>query len=195
VVILASPHARPFAEGGHDDGRALIEPADEVEQKLATGLGQGQIAEFIQHDEVHPGQTLGESSLPSVAGLGLEAIDEIDYVEEAAAGTGSDAACGDGNGQVGFACASAANQNDVALLGDGAAASEIIDKSQRFVRPNGSRCHRGIGLNLDRSSDCAGCDHVLVVVEAHRHRVEAVEAAGIGNEFGAFYVPDHVDLP
>lgn len=124
-------HARPFAEGeigGHDDGGALIEPADEVEEKLATGLGEGQIAEFIQHNEVHPGQMLGEPSLPSVAGLGLEAIDEVDYVEEAAAGTGSDAASGDGNGQVGFACAGAANQHDVALLGDEAAASKIIDE-------------------------------------------------------------------
>ncbi|SDF01396.1 hypothetical protein SAMN05216337_104255 [Bradyrhizobium brasilense] len=72
---------------------------------------------------------LGEPSLPSVAGLGLEAIDEVDDLEEAAAGTGSDAASGDGNGQVGFACAGAANQHDVALLGDEAAASEIIDES------------------------------------------------------------------
>lgn len=58
----------------------------------------------------------------------------------------------------------------------------------------------GIGLNLDRSSDCAGCDRVLVVVEAHqaghrdrcRHRMEAVEAA---NEFGAFgfeHFPDRL---
>lgn len=60
----------------------------------------------------------------------------------------------------------------------------------------------GIGVNLDRSSDCAGCDRVLVVVEAHqaglrrcRHRMEAVEAAGIGNEFGAFgfeHFPDRL---
>jgi hypothetical protein len=53
------------------------------------------------------------SNLLSVAGLGLEAIDEVDYVEEAAAGTGSDAASGDGNGQMSFAGAGAANQHDV----------------------------------------------------------------------------------
>ena len=48
----------------------------------------------------------------------------------------------------------------------------------------------GIGMNLDRTPDCAGRDRVLVVVEAHqaglrdrcRHRVESVEPAGIGNE-------------
>src|SRR6476469_7969651 len=61
----------------------------------------------------------------------------------------------------------------------------------------------GIGLNFDWPSDCAGCDRVLVVVEAHqaglrdrcRHRMEAVEAAGIGNEFAAFgfeHFPDRL---
>ena len=37
-------HARPFAEcqiGGDDDGGALVEPADEVEQELAAGLAKG----------------------------------------------------------------------------------------------------------------------------------------------------------
>jgi hypothetical protein len=40
--------AGPFAEGeigGDDDRGALVEPADEVEQELAAGLGEGQIAE------------------------------------------------------------------------------------------------------------------------------------------------------
>ena len=38
---------RPFAEGqvgGDDDRGALVEPADEVEQQLASGLGEGQVA-------------------------------------------------------------------------------------------------------------------------------------------------------
>ena len=75
-----------------------------MEQQLAAGLGKGPISEFIQHDEVHPGQMFGKPSLPSVAGLGLEAIDEVDYVVEATAGAGTDAASGDCDGQVGFAC-------------------------------------------------------------------------------------------
>ena len=48
--------ARPFTEGeirGDDDRGALVEPADEVEQELAAGLGEGQIAEFVEDDEVH----------------------------------------------------------------------------------------------------------------------------------------------
>ena len=40
--------ARPFAEGeigGDDDRGALIEAADQVEQELAAGLGEGQVSE------------------------------------------------------------------------------------------------------------------------------------------------------
>ncbi len=48
----------------------------------------------------------------------------------------------------------------------------------------------GIGVDLDRPPDRAGGHRVFVVVEAHqaglgdrrRHRVESIEAAGIGNE-------------
>jgi hypothetical protein len=39
-------HAGPFTEGevrGDDDGGAFVEPADEVEQELCAGLGEGQI--------------------------------------------------------------------------------------------------------------------------------------------------------
>ena len=124
-------HTGPLAEGkvGRDDhGGSLVEPADEVEQKLAAGLGERQIAEFVQHDEVHPGQVLGEPALTSAAGLGLEAVDEVDHIVEAAAGAAADAASCDGYGKMGLAGSSTADQDDVALLSDEAAASEIIDE-------------------------------------------------------------------
>ena len=47
--------ARPFAEGevGRDDDRgALIETADEMEQQLPAGLGEGEIAEFVEDDSL-----------------------------------------------------------------------------------------------------------------------------------------------
>ena len=61
----------------------------------------------------------------------------------------------------------------------------------------------GVSLDLDRAPNGAGCDRVLVVVEANqtglrdrcRHRMEAVEPAGIGNELGAFgfeHLPDRL---
>src|SRR5688500_956340 len=74
---------------------------------------------------------LGDTTLTSVAGLDLEAIDEVDHVVEAPASTGSDAASGDGDGQMGLTGAGTADQNGIALLGDEAAAGEIID--QRLV--------------------------------------------------------------
>jgi hypothetical protein len=81
-------YARPFTEGetgGDDDRGALIKAADEVEQELAAGLGERQIAEFIEDDEVHAGQMICESPLPAAAGLGLEWVDEIDDVVEPSA--------------------------------------------------------------------------------------------------------------
>ena len=71
----------PFTEGeigGDDDGRALVEPADEMEQKLATGLSERQVAEFVEDDEVHPGQMLGDTTLPSVTGLDLQAVESAE---------------------------------------------------------------------------------------------------------------------
>jgi hypothetical protein len=65
-------YARPFTEGeigGDDDRGALIETADEVEQELAAGLGERQIAEFIEDDELHAGQLIGEPSLPAASGV------------------------------------------------------------------------------------------------------------------------------
>ena len=111
----------PFAEGeigGDDDRGALVEPADEVEQELAAGLGEGQIAEFVENDEVEAGQMIGEPPLPSVAGLGLQLVDEIDDVVEPAAGAGTDAGAGDGDGQMRLAGPGAADEDDIALLGD-----------------------------------------------------------------------------
>ena len=67
-------HAGPFTEGeigGDDNGRSLVEPADEVEQELAAGLRERQVAEFVEDDEVHPGQMLGDTTLPSITGLDL----------------------------------------------------------------------------------------------------------------------------
>ena len=51
-------HAWPFSEGEvgrHDDGRAFVQSADQMEEKLAAGLGEGQITELVQDDEVEPG--------------------------------------------------------------------------------------------------------------------------------------------
>jgi hypothetical protein len=71
---------------------------------------------------------IGEPSLPTVAGFGLEPIDEIDHVVKPPADAGADAASGDGDGKMGFAGAGPADQHGIALLGDEAAAGEVVHK-------------------------------------------------------------------
>src|ERR1700686_4558360 len=99
-----------------------------MEQELPAGLSEGQIAKFIEDNEVHPGEVVGDPTLPSVAGLGLEPVDEIDHVEEPPADTGPDAASSDGNGQMGLAGAGPADQDGVTLLGDKVTAGKLVDE-------------------------------------------------------------------
>ena len=46
-----------------------------MEQQLASGLGEGQVAELVEDDEVAPGQLIGEPALAAGAGFGLEPVD------------------------------------------------------------------------------------------------------------------------
>jgi hypothetical protein len=92
--------ARPIAEGeigGDDDRAALVEPADEMEQQLAAGLGEGKIAEFIEDDEVEAREIIGDAALATSAAFGLELVEEVDGCEEASARSGADAASCDGD--------------------------------------------------------------------------------------------------
>src|SRR5690606_28742370 len=117
--------------GGDDDAGTLVELRDEVEEQLPAGLGEGQVAEFVEHDEVEPGQMIGNAALPPGAGLGLQPVDQIDDVEEASASTVADQRPGNGDGQMRLAGAGAADQDDIALIGDESAAGKIAD--QGFV--------------------------------------------------------------
>ena len=117
---------RPLGEGevGRDDQRgAFIEPTDQMEEQLATRLGERQIAELVQDDKVHAGQLIGESAGPSGLALGLKLVNEVHHVEEARFGTLPDAGAGDPDGQMRLAGARAANEHHVALLRQEGAAS------------------------------------------------------------------------
>src|SRR5213075_906407 len=93
---------RPFAKGevgGDHDGGLLVEPADQVEEQLAARLGEGQVAEFVEDDEVHACQVVRHAALAAGSSLSLELVDQVDDVEEATADTVADAGPGDGNGE------------------------------------------------------------------------------------------------
>jgi hypothetical protein len=98
--------AWPFPEGkigGDDDRSALVEPADQMEQELAAGLGEGQVTEFIEDNEAHAGQMISEPALATGTRFCFEAVDEVDDVIEPAAHAGSDAASSNGDGEMGLA--------------------------------------------------------------------------------------------
>jgi hypothetical protein len=67
----------------------------------------------------------GELALPAGAGFGVELVDQIDDVEEAAASAAADAGADDRDGDVGLSGAGAADEDRVALLLDEAAGGEI----------------------------------------------------------------------
>jgi hypothetical protein len=54
-----------------------------VEQQLPAGLCEGEIAEFVEDDEVEAGEIIGKSSLATGARLSLELVDKIDGRVEA----------------------------------------------------------------------------------------------------------------
>ncbi|MBP2449785.1 hypothetical protein JOH51_007293 [Rhizobium leguminosarum] len=55
-------HRRPFTERqvrGDNYRRALVEPADQMEQELAAGQGERQVSEFVEDDEVETIEIVG----------------------------------------------------------------------------------------------------------------------------------------
>ena len=146
-------HARPFAEGeigGDDDRGSFVEPADQVEEQLAAGLGEGQITEFVEDDKVHAGEVIGEPALPAAAGLGFELIDEIDDIVEPAAGAGADAASRDGDGDGEMRFAGSGRSSDI-LPGIRATAGGFII---RFTRGVGRR-RLSFGVSVSKVETCS----------------------------------------
>ena len=97
---------RPLAEGEvccDDGGGSLVEPAHEVEEELAAGLGEGQVAELVEDDEVAADELLCGAALAPGAELGLEVVDQVDDVVAAAACALSNAGPCDGDGEMGLA--------------------------------------------------------------------------------------------
>jgi len=75
-----------------------------MEQELTAGLGEGQIAEFVEDQEVEPAQQIGHAPLPVGSGLGIELVDQIDDIEEPAAGAAAEYPSGEGRGGISRDC-------------------------------------------------------------------------------------------
>lgn len=68
---------------------------------------------------------VGEAPLSAGAGLGLELVDEVADVEEAAPGAGPEAGASDGHGEVGLAGPGTADQHEIALVLEEATADQV----------------------------------------------------------------------
>jgi hypothetical protein len=71
-----------------------------VEEQLSACLSEGQIAEFVQHDEVEAGQLIGHASLAASSHLAFQPVDQIDDIVEAPSGTAANARSGDRDGKM-----------------------------------------------------------------------------------------------
>jgi hypothetical protein len=71
-----------------------------MKEQLPAGLGEGQIAQFVEHDEVEAEEIIGETSLTAGAGLAFQPVDLIDDGVEPAPGPTTDAGAGDGDGEM-----------------------------------------------------------------------------------------------
>src|ERR1700722_9881698 len=49
-----------------------------MKEQLPAGLSEGQVAEFVENDEVHAREIFGEPPLPAGASFALQPIDEVD---------------------------------------------------------------------------------------------------------------------
>ena len=74
-----------------------------MEQQLPAGLGEGQIAQFVEDGEVETGEIIGQPPLTAGAGLALQPVDQIDDGVEAAPGSAADAGAGDGDSEMALA--------------------------------------------------------------------------------------------
>jgi len=102
-----------------------------MKEQVAAGLSEGQVAEFVENDEVHAGEIFGEPPLSAGAGFGLQPIDEVDDGVEAAPGAAADAGPRNSYGQMRLAGAGSADQHSIALFGQKRAARQIAH--QRLI--------------------------------------------------------------
>jgi len=85
-----------------------------VKQQRTAGLAEGQITQFVEDDQIHAQQSLGDPPGFAVVLFALQQIDQIDRgVEAHALAVPGDAGHGQRSGQVGFTGARPTDQHHV----------------------------------------------------------------------------------
>src|SRR3954462_5049391 len=100
-----------------------------MKEELTAGLSKRQIAELVEHDEIHAGKIIGEPALPAGAGLAFQPVHQVEDDVEAASCATADAGSCDGHGEMRFAGAGSADQDGVALLGQEGPGCQTADQA------------------------------------------------------------------
>ena len=102
--------------GGEDEAGLLVGPADDIKEQLGARLGEGHIAKLIEDDEVHALQLFVGALQGPVFALLQEMGDQARGGGEANAFALDAGGVAQGRGQMRFACARVADQEDVLLF-------------------------------------------------------------------------------
>src|ERR1700677_456406 len=127
--LRVAEHGGPLAEaeiGRDDDAGALIEFAEQMEEERSAGGAERQVAKFVEDDEIGIGEAPRNLAGLPLALLLFESVDELDGGEEPAAlAVMLDGLDADRRGEVRFACARAADQDDIVSIFQELAAMEL----------------------------------------------------------------------
>ncbi len=129
---VAGEDVGPFGEGfvgGEDDGSAgVVALADDLEQQRGLGLIEGEVADFVDDEELGPGEVVhlavefvfGEG-FSEPAG-GFDGAGEVNAVAQFRAGDT------EADGEMGFPHAGWAEENDVTAFGEVAAGGKFVEE-------------------------------------------------------------------
>src|SRR6202453_2540813 len=122
-------HGGPLAEaeiGRDDDAGALVELAEQMEEQGSARGAERQVAKLVEDDEIGVGEPRRDLARFALKLLLFESVDEFDGGEEPdALAVMLDGLDADRRGEVRFACARAADQDDIVSIFQELAAMEL----------------------------------------------------------------------
>ena len=123
-------HLSPGTYGlvaGDDQASLLISPADQVEQEVSPGTGQGQITQLIQDQQVVPSEVVQCRFQGTVLLCDGQLVDEVQRCDETTAITLLDSLSPQADGQVGLTNPRGSQQQDVGCIGQIPARLQLRD--------------------------------------------------------------------
>ena len=122
--LAVTEYLRPFTEGqvgSNDQRRSLVELRDQVKQELTSTLGERQIAQFVEYNQIMSCHVFRQLATSVVELFLLKLVYQVKHVEESGLPSVSDVLPGNCNGQVRLASTGATYHDDVGVIGEKAA--------------------------------------------------------------------------